>query len=174
MGGQLMTQLADPRVDAAAPTYERMGQLLALAMATTQASSVRADLAAVAIRGTLAEDELLTSPQDVRNAPLVLVVLAPGDRGAEPGPGDLTILAGLASGLGHDAVGVVVVADEDSADRGDLAGLRQSDVPGPVSTVDGIETTTGQVTAVLALEAVISGTSGSFGASGSDGVVPLP
>ena len=32
----------------------------------------------------------------------------------------------------------------------------------------------GQVTAVLAMQAVISGTTGSYGASGSDGVVPLP
>jgi len=38
---------------------------------------------------------------------------------------------------------------------------------------NGVETTIGQVTAVLALEAVIAGTTGSYGASGSDGVVPL-
>ena len=50
LGSQLMTQLADPRIDPAAATYDRMGQLLALAMATDQVSSVRADPAAVTIR----------------------------------------------------------------------------------------------------------------------------
>jgi hypothetical protein len=44
---------------------------------------------------------------------------------------------------------------------------------GPIWTVDGIETTIGQVTAVLVMQAVVSGTTGSYGASGSDGAVPL-
>jgi hypothetical protein len=172
-GSQLTTQLADPRVETTAPTYERMGQLLGLAMATTQVSSVRADLAAVSIRESLAGAELLTSPQDVRNAPLVLVVLPPGQEGAEASLATRTILSGLASGIAHDAAGVVVVGDEDSADGGELAALRESELTGAISTVDGIETTLGQVTAVLAMEAVVAGVTGSYGASGSDGVVPL-
>lgn len=79
VGSDLATQLADPRVDPAATSYDRMGILLALAVATTQPSSVRADLAAVTIREALASQRLLTSPNDVRNAPLVLLVLPPGD-----------------------------------------------------------------------------------------------
>jgi hypothetical protein len=81
---------------------------------------------------------------------------------------------GPVSGIGHNAAGVVVVGDGDSADDGELAALRESELTGPISTVDGMETTIGQVTAVLAMQAVISGTTGSYGASGSDGVVPLP
>ena len=150
-----------------------MGQLLGVAMSTTQASSVRADLAAVSVRESLAGAELLTSPADVRNAPLVLIVLPPGEEGAESSLATRTILSGLVSGIGHNAAGVVVVGDEDSADDGELAALRESELTGPISTVDGIETTIGQVTAVLAMQAVISGTTGSYGASGSDGVVPL-
>ena len=46
---------------------------------------------------------------------------------------------------------MVVVGDEDSADGGELAALRESELTGPISTVDGIETTIGQVTAVLAM-----------------------
>jgi copper transport outer membrane protein MctB len=171
---QLATQLVDPRVEAAAPTYERFGQLVGVALATTQTSSVRADLAAVSVRGSLADAELLTSPQDVRNAPLVLVVLPPGQQGAEASLATRTILSGLVSGVGHNSAGAVVVGDEDSADQGELAALRDSELTGPISTVDGIETTIGQVTAVLAMEATITGTTGSYGASGSDGVVPLP
>ena len=174
LGSQLSTQLADPRAEASVPTYERMGQLLGVAMATTQASSVRADLAAVSVRESLGPAELLTSPDDVRNAPLVLVVLPPGRDGAESSLATRTILAGLVSGVGHNAAGVVVAGDADSADDGELAALREDDLTGPISTVDGVETTIGQVTAVLAMEAVIAGTTGSYGASGSDGVVPLP
>jgi hypothetical protein len=174
LGSQLATQLVDPRVEATAPTYERMGQLLGLAMATIQASSVRADLAAVSVRESLAGAELLTSPVDVRSAPLVLVVLPPGREGAESSLATRNILSGLVSGIAHNAAGVVVVGDEESADAGELAALRESELTGAISTVDGIETTIGQVTAVLAMEAVVAGTAGSFGASGSDGVVPLP
>jgi len=174
VSAQLTAQLADPRGDPAAPTYERMGQLLGIAMATTQTSSVRADLAAVSVRESLGGAGLLTAPEDVRNAPLVLVVLPPGEVGAEASLATRTILSGLVSGIGHNALGVVVVGDEASAADGELAALRESDLTGPVSTVDGIETTMGQVTTVLAMEAVLAGTTGSFGASGSDGAVPLP
>ena len=173
LGSQLTTQLVDPRVETTAPTYERMGQLLGVAMSTTQASSVRADLAAVSVRESLAGAELLISPADVRNAPLVLIVLPPGEDGAESSLATRTILSGLASGIAHNAAGVVVVGDEDSADDGELAALRESELTGTISTVDGMETTIGQVTAVLAMQALFLGTTGSFGASGSDGVVPL-
>lgn len=173
IGDQLIAQLVDPRVELTAPTYERMGDLLGIAMATTQGSSVRADLAAVSVRETLAGAELLTSPADVRNAPLVLIVLPPGEEGAESSLSTRTILSGLASGIAHNAAGVIVVGDEDSADGGELAALRESELIGPISTVDGIETTIGQVTAVLAMGAVFLGTTGSYGASGADGAVPL-
>jgi hypothetical protein len=173
-GSQLAAQLVDPRVETTAPSYELMGQLLGVALSTTQASSVRADLAAVSVRESLAGTELLTSPEDVRNAPLVLIVLPPGEEGAESSLARRTILSGLVSGIGHNAAAVVVVGDGDSAANGELAALRGIDLTGPISTVDGMETTIGQVTAVLAMQAVISGTTGSYGASGSDGVVPLP
>ena len=170
---ELTTQLGDPRIEPTAPTYERMGQLLGLAMATTQSSSVRADLAAVSIRGTLGDAQLLTSPADVRNAPLVLIVLPPGAQGAPASLATRTVVAGLVAGIAHNAAGVVVVGDEDSAADGELAAIRESELAGSISTVDGLETTIGQVTTVLAMEAVIAGTTGSYGASGSDGVVPL-
>ncbi len=173
LGSQLTTQLVDPRVEADAPTYERLGQLLGLAMATTQATSVRADLAAVSVRESFADAELLTSPADVRNAPLVLIVLPPGQDDAEPSLATRTVLSGVASGIAHTAAGVVVVGDAGSAADGELAALRESDLTGAVSTVDGIETIIGQVTAVLAMQAIFLGTTGSYGASGSDGAVPL-
>jgi hypothetical protein len=173
VGGDLATQLADPRIDPAATSYDRMGILLALAMGTTQPSSVRADLAAVTIREALASAQLLTSPADVRNAPVVLVVLPPGDEGTSDSLAARTMLSGLVNGLGTNVAGVVVVGDSASAEDGELAALRGGEVVGPVSTVDGVDTTIGEVTAVLAMTAIFAGTFGSYGASGSDGAVPL-
>lgn len=173
LGSQLTTQLADPRIDPAATTYDRMGELIALAMATDQVSSVRADPAAVTIRQALAEAEVLTSPTDVRNAPLILVVLPPGSEGAADSLATKTILSGLVNGLGSNAAGVVVAADSASADGGELAALRGSELVGPVSTVDGLETPIGQVTTILALMHALSGTGGAYGALGADGAVPL-
>jgi len=173
VGSQLMTQLADPRIDPAAATYDRMGQLMALAMATDQVSSVRADLAAVTIRQSLGDAELLTSPADVRNAPLILVVLPPGDEGAADNLATKTMLSGIVNGLASNAAGVVVAGDEDSAEDGELAALRESELAGAISTVDGIDTAIGRVTTILALVNVLTGTGGAYGASGSDGAVPL-
>jgi copper transport outer membrane protein MctB len=173
LGSQLATQLADPRIDPAATTYDRLGELIALAMSTDQVSSVRADPAAVAIRQALADASLLTSPVDVRNAPLILVVLPPGDEGAADSLATKTILAGLVNGLGSNAAGVVVSGDSDSAEDGELAALRGSELVGPVSTVDGLETPIGQVTTVLAMMNVLLGTGGAYGPAGPDGAVPL-
>jgi hypothetical protein len=173
LGSQLTTQLVDPRVDPAATTYDRMGQLIALAMSTDQVSSVRADPSAVAIRAALTDAALLTSPVDVRNAPLILVVLPPGEEGAADSLATKTILSGLVNGLGSNAAGVVVTGDSDSAEGGGLAALRGSEIVGPVSTVDGLETPVGQVTTVLAMMNVLLGTGGAYGPGGRDGAVPL-
>jgi hypothetical protein len=173
LGSQLMTQVADPRVDTTAATYDRMGQLLALAIATDQSSSVDADPAALTIREGLAGADLLNAPADVRNAPLVLVVLPSGRKSDPESLAVRTILSGLVNGMASNAVGVVVAGDEDSADAGDLAALRASELFGAVSTVDGIQSTIGQVTTVLAMMSVLGGTGGAYGASGSDGPVPL-
>jgi hypothetical protein len=173
LGNQLVSQLADPRLEAAAPTYERMGEVMALAMATDQLSSARADASAVAIRQALADADLVTSPADVRNAPLLLVVLPPGSEGSSESLAATTILSGLVNGMAANAAGVVVAGDTRSASDGELAALRSSELVGPISTVDGVETTIGQVTTVLALAAVLSGTGGAYGPSGADGPVPL-
>jgi hypothetical protein len=109
----------------------------------------------------------------VRNAPLILVVLPPGDEGARDSLATKTMLSGLVNGLGSNAAGVVVAGDSDSAEDGELAALRDSELVGPVATVDGLETSIGQVTTILALMHVLLGTGGSYGASGSDGAVPL-
>jgi hypothetical protein len=162
LGSQLMTQLGPGAVTADAPTYERLGQLLGLAVAGNDLPSSDAD----SIRQSLAGAELMTSPETAVRAPVVLVVL--GDRV------DPAILSGLVSGLAAKATGVVVAGDTTSATpAGDLAALRGEPAADHVATADGVDTPLGQVTAVLALIRSLSVQGGSFGASGSDGAVPL-
>lgn len=165
LGSQLMTQLEGDTVDAAAPTYERMGQLLGTAVASTEPSGSPATPDADAIRQSLSGAELVVGPDgDPKRAPLVLVVLGEDV--------DDDVLAGLLAGLAARSVGVVAVGDT-GAGSGDLAGLRISPLTGAVGTVDGADRDLGQVTSVLALIRALKTSGGSFGASGSDGPVPL-
>jgi hypothetical protein len=162
LGSQLMTQLGSGAVAADSSTYVRLGQLVGLAVADTDLPSADA----VSVRQSLAGAELLTSPEGAVRAPLVLVVL-----GKTTNP---AILSGLLTGLAAKATGVVVAGDSAAGTgSGDLAALRSEPAADQVATVDGADTALGQVTAVLALIRSMSVQGGSFGASGSDGTVPL-
>jgi hypothetical protein len=86
---------------------------------------------------------------------------------------DDDVLSGLLAGLSGRAVGVVAVGDTVTADSGDLKALRGEDLADEVATVDGVDTGIGRVTAALALARSVRVQGGSFGASGSDGAVPL-
>ena len=158
LGSQLMTQLGDA-VDADASTYQRLGELLALA-----ATGDGAD--AQTVRETLAGAELVDPSKDAKPADVVLVVL--GDAV------DPAILAGVTTGLAAQATGVVVGGDTAAgAPGGDLVALRADPDAEAVGTVDGVDTTLGQVSATLALIRSLTNPGGSFGASGSAGAVPL-
>lgn len=162
LGSQLMTQLGSDAVTADAPTYDRIGQLIGLGVASSDLPGA----GAVSVRESLSGAELLTSPQDASRGQVVLVVL--GD------DVDPAILSGIVSGLAAKATGVVVAGDTASATAsGDLAGLRAEPAAEKVATVDGADTPLGQVTTVLALIRSLTVQGGSFGASGSDGAVPL-
>jgi hypothetical protein len=172
-GSQLVTQLADPRLDAAASTYVRVGQLIALAIATEGDKSAKADEVATSIRDSLAAASLLTSAENARLSPLVLVVLPPGKEGNPDDAPTRAVLSGLVTGLADHSVGVVAVGDTDSAESGELAAVRSVKVPGPIITVDGVESALGQVTTVLGLIRILTEGGGAFGASGEDGAIPL-
>lgn len=161
LGSQLMTQLGTGAVSADAPTYERLGELLAIALGAAEAS----EQDTTSVRQSLAGAELLTSPPEPESSGLVLVVL--GDES------DDAILAGLVGGLAARSAGVVVAGDTESGASGDLKALRGEDVVDEVATVDGVDTGIGRVTAALALARSVTVQGGSFGASGSDGAVPL-
>jgi hypothetical protein len=166
LGSQLMTQVEGDIADDAAPTYVRMGQILGSAIATPAAAASASTDAGSGIRQALVGAELVISPEgSPQRAPLVLVVL--GD------DVDDDVLAGLMSGLAARSAGVVVAGDTAAGDGGDLAGLRSSPMTAEVTTVDGVEQGLGQATATLALIRSLETQGGAFGASGSDGAVPL-
>jgi hypothetical protein len=165
LGSQLMTQLDSEAADKDAPTYERMGQLLGTAITTRDEDGAGAGQEPSSIRQSLAGADLVVSPESAGRAPLVLVVL--GD------DTDDDILGGLLTGLASRALGVVVAGDTRSGTNGDVAALRTRPEAANVTTVDGVELAVGQVTTVLALVQSLAEKGGSFGASGSDGAVPL-
>lgn len=169
LGSQLMTQQGDA-IAAEATTYDRIGQLLGLAVATATPEGEATNGKGRAILESLTGADLVGAPADVdRRAPLVLLVL--GDEPAAEG-GD-AILAGLVTGLSRAAAGVVVAGDAADGGEGQLGRLRAEPVSAEVATVDGAETTAGQVTAVLALARSLGTPGGAFGATGTDGPVPL-
>ncbi|WKN46716.1 copper transporter [Nocardioides sp. Arc9.136] len=171
LGSQLAADLGTGVVDAEASTYARMGQLVGVALATTGDEGSPATDEAETVRQSLAAAELVVSPEgEVSRAPVVLAVL--GDTAATEG--ELAVLDGLLGGIAETSAGVVTVGDTDSARTGGvLAALRREPVADVVTTVDGVESALGQVTAVLAVLRRLSGEGGAFGASGADGAVPL-
>jgi hypothetical protein len=161
LGSQLVTQLGGSAVDTDASTYVRLGQLLGLAVAPgdLDAGDVQA------IRESLAGADLVGSPKGAKAAGLVLVVL--GDRT------DPAILGGVAAGLAAKAPLVVAGETGTAAPDGDLGGLRSDAAAERVTTVDGVESPLGQVSATLALIRSLTTQGGAFGAAGSDGAVPI-
>jgi copper transport outer membrane protein MctB len=161
LGIQLAKQVRGATT-ADASTYPRIGQLLAVAIATRGKTAGQPDDDVAAVRQSLTAAKLVAVPAGGQTAPLVLVVL--GD------PIDQTMADGLVAGLAHGARGVVAVAPTHDAV---LAGLHADGVTRHVTTVDGSETSAGRVAAVLGLVRAWTKQGGAFGASGSDGAVPL-
>jgi hypothetical protein len=162
LGSELGKQL-HARIDKSASTYPRIGELLAVAVATRDASVGRLDDDVSAVRQSMVAAKLMSVPQGPPGtAPLVLVVL-----GSEV---DQAIADGLLTGLAARSRAVVAVGDTQSPN---LLGLRQDGVTKQVTAVDGAETTAGQVASVLALIRSWRTRGGSFGASGTNGAAPL-
>jgi hypothetical protein len=169
LGSQLMTQQGKA-VAADATTYDRIGQLLGIAIATTTPEGDTPDGKQKAVIDSLLGAELLAFEGTVtRRAPLVLLVL--GNEPAADG-GD-SITAGIAAGLSRAATGVVVAGTLADGGEGQIGRLRAEPVSAEVATVDGIDTAAGRVSTVLTLSRALSVKGGAFGASGADGPAPL-
>ncbi|WP_181310901.1 copper transporter [Nocardioides campestrisoli] len=169
LGSQLVEQLPAGSVAAEATTYDRMGQLLGLTLASTDVAGSQTNAQTQAVLDGLVGAELLPdAPARERRAPLVLVVL--GDE--VDGEGGDTVLGGLLRGLAAAAVGVVVAGESADADS-QLARLREGDDLAALTSVDGVDRAPGQVAAGLALIRSLTTRGGAFGASGADGALPL-
>jgi hypothetical protein len=170
LGSQLLTQQAEGVVPAEASTYDRIGQLIGLAVASKEADGEDTTRRTRAIADAIAGAGLMAQPDDVRRrAPLVLLVLGTDadDEGSD------AILAGLTQGLAAQATGVVVAGTLADGGDGQLGRLRTDPAAAAVATLDGVDTVAGQVAAVMALQRSVTTPGGSFGASGADGAVPL-
>lgn len=169
LGSQLMGQLPEGTVAADASTYERAGQLLGFIAATKSDRAVgrssESEAVADGLKGANLLPEVASGPG---LAPLVLIVM--GDE--VTGDGGDAIIGGIIRGVAAKARGVVV-AGRTTSDDGQLARLRESDALGTASSVDGVESAAGRVAAVLALGRAYDTQGGAFGATGSDGSLPL-
>jgi hypothetical protein len=162
LGTELGKQL-HARPDPSATTYPRIGELLATAVANRGASVGQVNDDVSAVRQSMVAAKLITVPGSrPGTSPLVLLVL-----GTDL---DQAIADGLVSGLASRSRGVVVVGDTGAAN---LVGLRADGVTQHAAAVDGVETTAGQVAAVLTLIRSWRTPGGSFGASGVTGAAPL-
>ena len=170
LGSQLLTQQADGVVAADASTYDRIGQLIGLAVASKEAGGEDLSRTSRAIADAVSGAGLMKQPDDVsRRAPLVLLVLGTdaGDEGSD------AILAGLAEGLAAQATGVVVAGTLADGGSGQLGRLRTDPAAARVASLDGIDTAAGRIATVMLLQRSLTTPGGSFGASGADGAAPL-
>jgi hypothetical protein len=170
LGSQLLTQQADDAVAADASTYDRIGQLIGLAVASKVAEGEDVTRRSRAIADAVSGAGLMTQPEEVsRRAPLVLLVLGDdaGDEGAD------AILAGLVQGLAAQATGVVVAGTLADGGSGQLGRFRADPAAASVATVDGVDTIAGRLATIMVLQRSLTTPGGSFGASGADGAVPL-
>ncbi|OIJ27185.1 hypothetical protein UG56_008995 [Nocardioides luteus] len=156
---QLVKQLG--RGDAGQATYQRMGQVIGETYAGTKPPAEFDQPAKTAAVALLTGDLVKARGRPTGPADLVLLVLGDDSR-------DTTAVEGLTEGLGATTKGLVVTAPTDSED---LEKLRANDWPGWFASVDGIETTTGQVAAPLVLARQRSQQGGDFGASGFGGLL---
>lgn len=170
LGSQLLTQQGVDAVPADASTYDRIGQLLGLAVATKEAEGQDVTAKSRGIVDAVSGAGLMEAPGEVaRRAPLVLLVL--GTDAADEGSD--AVLAGLVEGLAAQAAGVVVAGTLQDGTDGQLGRLRADPAASVVASVDGIDTPAGRTATIVALQRSLTTPGGAFGASGADGAVPL-
>ena len=170
LGSQLLTQQGGDEVAADASTYDRIGQLIGLAVASKDAAGQDVTGRSRAVLDAIVGAGLMDEPEAAeRRAPLVLLVLGTDadDEGSD------AVLAGIAEGLAAQATGVVVAGTVADGGSGQLGRLRTDPAAAVVASVDGIDTSAGRVATIFTLQRSLATAGGSFGASGADGALPL-
>ncbi|TDC90055.1 copper transporter [Actinomadura sp. 7K507] len=177
---ELATQLKADDVEFPdnASAYAKAGAVLAGALVTKDAAkSGREDAAGGAVLNGFKEAGYITSSGKPGQHATLAVLVSPATPYAhEGGGGDNDALISLASALDAAGRGTVVGGPSTSAQEGGLiAALRDSDAEESVSTVDVVDTPSGQVVTILALQNEMSGKTGQYGTgAGAGGYLPSP
>lgn len=177
LGSQLLDGVPDVSVSDDAGTYERLGAILARAVATDEDGGAAVDDAANSILSGLSTADLLSPAGDLeRRGSLVLFLTGEGPT-ADSQDGASAVVTSLAQAMDTATDGVVVAGPLSSA-RGDgaVAAVRKEVVTAQdVSTVDVLDRVAGQVVAAMALAEQARGESGHYGAvDAADGTMPEP
>jgi hypothetical protein len=161
-----------------AGAYAKAGAVLANALVTKDpAKSGREDAAGGAVLNGFKEAGYVTTSGKPGQHATLAVMVAPSAPYAYDGGGDDNkALISLASALDGAGRGTVVGGPPTSAQEGGLiAALRDSDAADSVSAVDVVDTASGQVVTILALQNEIGGKSGQYGTgAGVGGYLPSP
>ncbi|TDB89318.1 copper transporter [Actinomadura sp. KC216] len=177
---ELSTQLKPDGVEfpGNATAYEKAGMVLAGALVTKDpAKSGREDASGGAVLNAFKEAGYITESGKPGQHATLAVMVGPATPYAYDGGGDDNkALISLAAALDGAGRGTVVGGPPTSAQEGGLiAALRDSDAGDAVSTVDVVDTASGQVVTILALQNEMSGKSGQYGTgAGAGGYLPSP
>ena len=174
---QMVTQTPGLGLPADAGGYERFGVLLARALGTGrtgQPTQAAYDPTAIGIVSGLQSADLITVTGSVSaRAGLALVVAGPAAK-SEALAAENAVPVTILQAFGAQLPTVVVGSTGAAGTRGVVGALRANTAASAVlSTVDSVETATGQIAGVLTLAARAHGTLGQFGAvDAADGAIP--
>lgn len=175
LGGQLAADTPGVALPEGAAGYERIGALLARAIATAEDAGEEVDDASDAILAGLGTASLFTAEGDVTQRASLVLVVAGSTEQLPAGAARVTLAVLRAIAAASD--GVVVGGPTNSARAGGLVAAVRAEVGGAreLSTVDSMNRAAGRLTAVLTLAARARGEIGHHGAvDAADGVVPEP
>ncbi|WP_067485898.1 copper transporter [Actinomadura hibisca] len=177
---QLSAQLkpTDLELPGDAGAYAKAGAVLASAIVTRDAARTgREDAAGGTVLNGFREAGYVTTSGKPGQHATLAVVIAPSAPYAYPG-GDVDNKALLSVAAGLDAAGrgVVMGGPAESAQEGGLVtALRDSDDDKNISSTDAVDTASGQVVAILALQNELAGKPGQYGTgAGASGYLPSP
>jgi hypothetical protein len=176
LGSQLLDGVTDVTVSDEAGTYERLGAILARAVATDEDGGDSVDDAANSILSGLSTAELMSPAGKLsRRGSLVLVVSGAGPEASDEREGASAVVTSLADAMDEATDGVVVAGPISAARGGGVIEAVRGEVvtAQEVSTVDTVDRAAGQVVAILALAEQAAGEGGHYGSvDAADGVMP--
>ncbi|HEX6249570.1 MAG TPA: copper transporter [Nocardioidaceae bacterium] len=176
LGSQLLDGVNDVSVPDQAGTYERLGALLARAVATDEDGGAGVDDAANSILSGLSTADLMSPAGELtRRGSLVLVVGGPGSDDSATREGTGAVVTALVDAMDQATDGVVVAGPIAAARNGGVVDAVRREVvtAREVSTVDTLDRVAGHVVAVLALAEQAQGGAGHYGSvDAADGVMP--